>query len=132
MSENGVQRNCEAILREALVEVTERKERLQPFVQELAECDAAIKTLEKALAVPRTQRVSGPTQRERILAVLRESFDRLAAGQIADQAGIPRNSVYTLLGKLKEAGEIDVEMGKYGIPAPAAGEMEPFAGDRAE
>lgn len=45
-------RSCTAILEAAHAELVARRDRLKPFVAELKDCDAAIKTIERALPKP--------------------------------------------------------------------------------
>lgn len=77
-------RSCVSILESAHAELIARRDRLRPFVDELKDCDAAIKVIEKALpkaapALPATtdnkRRGGRPAKKDLLL-------DRLAQGPI--------------------------------------------------
>jgi predicted Rossmann fold nucleotide-binding protein DprA/Smf involved in DNA uptake len=101
-------------------ELQERRAMLQPFVAELDDVDRAIKVLEKALAPSKASKraaADGGTQRERVAAALRASLDPMNAATLADAAGVPRGSIYAVLGEMEKRGEVVKNgEGRYELP----------------
>jgi hypothetical protein len=143
------------VLQETLRQLSERRRKLEPFVDELAELDIVERDLRKtvdklnkrgggraprsAAAAPAEARTG--THRERTLAVLGEHPQGLSGARIAELAGIQGQQIYPLLAGMASDGVIEkVGRGFYrlvrdvegdGVSADLTEEEREELGDRA-
>lgn len=125
----GSNRNTTAILQGALQDLYERRDKLAPFVKELKDVEAGIKTVEKAIegrnkrAKGTTGHTAGTSKRDLILEAIESSIDPLDNAQIAEKIGGGRGMA-PVLAALEREGKIVKADGGWGKAIPHAATME--------
>lgn len=123
-------RSTTMILEGALSELLARRDRLQPFVDELRDVAHSIAVLEKALNLkgPKAPRkpagggIAGESPRGRFtaraLGVLREAPEPMTTETIADLLGSTVPYVTSILNGLAAKGDIEKRAGRWQMASP--------------
>jgi len=112
------------ILEGALSELLARRDRLQPFVDELRDVAHSIAALEKALNLkkPAGGGIAGESPRGRFtaraLGVLREAPEPMTTETIADLLGSTVPYVTSILNGLAAKGDIEKRAGRWQMASP--------------
>jgi hypothetical protein len=117
-------RPTRTVLEEALAELENREQRLQPLVEEIADVKRALAILRKAIGGPTTPRLTLPRTagtvaprhraRERILTAVEQADGPITVGQIALTCDYSQGQwLNGVLGNMVTAGEIVAGDGGY-------------------
>lgn len=123
---NGIQithgNGTQAILERTLVELKDRAAKLQVFVDELKEAQAAIKVIERAMGsapAPRvtTTRVPTETRTDAVIEMLKGRGDPVSPAEVAGELSIGSAYASQLLTQMVVDKQlVKVGRGAYGLP----------------